>query len=98
MSWGVDGRLCLWDSESHGQIHAPISTLIARQDYPIYAVDIYSSTNDNTSTLSRLAVGGGMTPGFMGVPLYLYDVKRMQASQDKKANERDSSDAQAKAE
>jgi len=74
VSWGVDGRLCLWDSHSHGQIHAPISTLISRQDYPIYAVDISSK---DESILSRLAVGGGNEVGFLGVPLYLYDVERM---------------------
>ena len=70
----MDGRLCLWDSESHGQIHAPISTLISRQDYPIYAVDITSKDED---IFSRLAVGGGRDAGFLGVPLYLYDVERM---------------------
>ena len=65
VSWGVDGRLCLWDSHSHGQIHAPISTLISRRDYPIYAVDISHSV---------LAVGGGRDSGFLGVPLYLFNV------------------------
>lgn len=65
VSWGVDGRLCLWDSHSHGQIHAPISTLISREDYPIYAVDISHSV---------LAVGGGRDAGFLGLPLYLYNV------------------------
>ena len=78
VSWGVDGRLCLWDSQSHGQIHAPISTLVSRQDYPIYAVDISSSTTDKSAILSRLAVGGGgADAGFIGMPLYLYDVERM---------------------
>ena len=77
VSWGVDGRLCLWDSFSHGQIHAPISTLISRQDYPIYAVDIASTKDDKI--LSRVAVGGGLEAGFLGVPLYLYDVERMPA-------------------
>ena len=77
VSWGVDGRLCLWDSLSHGQIHAPISTLVSRQDYPIYSVDI-SSPADKSAILSRLAVGGGgADAGFMGMPLYLYDVERM---------------------
>lgn len=65
MSWGVDGRLCLWDSHSHGEIHAPISTLISRQEYPIYAVDISHGV---------LAVGGGRDAGFLGVPLYVYNV------------------------
>lgn len=81
VSWGVDGRLCLWDSQSHGQIHAPISTLISRQDYPIYAVDIFSGKN---GVVSQLAVGGGLTAGFLGVPLYLYDVKRMPELNNKK--------------
>lgn len=74
VSWGVDGRLCLWDSLSHGQIHAPISTLISRPGYPIYSVDISSK---DESILSRLAVGGGDDSGFIGVPAYVYDVERM---------------------
>lgn len=77
MSWGVDGRLCLWDCESHGQIHAPISTLISRLDYPIYAVDIAPSKDADESIESRLAVGGGRDAGFIGVPLYMYNIERM---------------------
>jgi WD40 repeat protein len=65
VSCGVDGRLCLWDSHSHGQIHAPISTLISCEDYPIYAVDISHGV---------VAVGGGRDAGFLGMPLYLHNV------------------------
>lgn len=75
----MDGRLCLWDSRSQGNIRAPISTLISREDFPIYAVDIGTPSNQQDgcgegSMVSRVAVGGGRDGGFLGVPVYLYDV------------------------
>ena len=74
ISWGVDGRLCLWDSHSKGNIHAPISTLISKSDYPIYAVDISTSDTRDTEILSRIGVGGGNDGGFLGIPAFMYDV------------------------
>lgn len=65
LTWGVDGRLCLWDSFSQFNIHAPIATLVADSDYPIYAVDVQDS---------YIAVGGGGGEAtFLGVPVHLYD-------------------------
>jgi hypothetical protein len=66
ISWGVDGSLCMWDSWGHGNIHSPISVLRSDSEYPIYAVEI---TND------CIGVGGGSEGGFMGVPVFLYNVE-----------------------
>ena len=67
LTWGVDGRLCLWDSFSSGNIHAPIATLISNGSYPIYAVDALDSC---------IAVGGGGgEASFLGVPVLIYDIK-----------------------
>ena len=79
MSWGVDGKLCVWDSKSEGEIAEPLSVLVSKPDYPIYAVDVAScnSGKDNgkkSNPLSRIAVGGGKEGGFIGIPLLIYDV------------------------
>jgi WD40 repeat protein len=66
ISWGVDGSLCLWDSWGHGNVQSPISVLRSDGEYPIYAVEI---TND------CIGVGGGSEGGFMGVPVFLYNVQ-----------------------
>jgi WD40 repeat protein len=81
LSWGVDGRLCLWDSHSHGQIHQPLSTLVAKSsEYPIFAVDIREvkdGEGEGESKLTaRIAAGGGTEGGFVGVPVYLFDVTK----------------------
>ena len=47
LTWGVDGKLCLWDSHSQDQIHKPLDTLISRPEYPLYAVDITKNDNDD---------------------------------------------------
>ena len=89
ISWGVDGRLCLWDSHSKGNIHAPISTLISKNDYPIYAVDISSSDTQDPEILSRIGVGGGTDGGFLGIPAFMYDVtqdkRRIDMAEEKKS-------------
>jgi len=79
VSWGIDGRLCLWDSRSQGNIGAPLNTLVAKNDdYPIYAIDMFhggnNNDNNNNKEVSRMAVGGGREGGFLGIPLYLYDI------------------------
>ena len=68
LTWGVDGRLCLWDSFSQGNINAPIATLVANTDYPIYAVDAQPS-------YVAVGGGGGGEASFLGVPVMLYDTK-----------------------
>ena len=90
ISWGVDGRLCLWDSHSDSNIHAPLSTLVAKSDYPIYAVDIdthHSTGNGDSKRIARIGCGGGGGGdgvGFLGVPVYLFDVTRGHESSMKK--------------
>jgi len=92
MSWGVDGRLCLWDSHSFGQIHSPMAILVDRSDYPIFAVDKLEivrkskangnvGANENGYDISCIAVAGGRDGGFLGIPVYLYDVKRHKRAQ-----------------
>jgi hypothetical protein len=63
ISWGVDGRLCLWDSYLLGNVNAPIAVLKHDSEYPIYAVELSKNC---------VAVGGGSEGGFIGVPLHLY--------------------------
>lgn len=80
LSWGVDGRLCLWDSHSDCNIHAPISTLVVKSDYPLYAVDVDMHHSDigegDSQRIARIGCGGGGfgDPGFLGVPAYLFEV------------------------
>ena len=64
-SWGVDGRLCLWDSYALGNIYSPIAMLKNDPEYPIYAVDVSGR---------HVAVGGGSDGGFIGTPVYLFDI------------------------
>lgn len=64
LSWGVDGRLCVWDGYSQGNIHAPIATLVSKAEYPIYAVDVQDSC---------IAAGGGSETSFLGMPVQIYD-------------------------
>jgi len=40
LSWGADGKLCVWNSKMKGHINSPISTLTSDSSYPIYAVDV----------------------------------------------------------
>jgi hypothetical protein len=80
VTWGVDGRLCVWNSWCSGQIHSPIAILVDCSDYPIYAVDTSALDQTQESETSelftgvRLAVGGGREGGFLGIPAHLYDV------------------------
>jgi len=57
MSWGVDGKLCLWDSSLSGQVNSPISVLACNGDYPIYALDLSIDTTRETNELYHLAFG-----------------------------------------
>ena len=63
VSWSVDGSLCLWDSHSQGNVHAPIAVLRSDAKYPIYAVELSKDT---------IAICGGEGEGgFIGMPVYL---------------------------
>jgi len=74
LSWGVDGKICMWDSFSQGQIGAPICVLVSNQEYPIYAVDIFEAKdNADYKNKSSICVGGGNEGGFIGVPASLHN-------------------------
>mmetsp|Transcript_23668 Transcript_23668/g.42338 ORF Transcript_23668/g.42338 Transcript_23668/m.42338 type:complete len:401 (-) Transcript_23668:142-1344(-) len=80
MTWGVDGKVCVWDSFSVGEVLSPLCTLISHSDYPIYALDIVTDNGENSKAQAgemqkvHIAVGGGSEGGFLGLPAYLYDV------------------------
>lgn len=79
LSWGVDGRLCLWDSNSEGEIHRPIATLISKSDYPIYAADVCEEgDNKKKPSLTRIALGGGAEGGFLGISAFVYDINEQE--------------------
>ena len=86
MSWGMDGRLCVWDAMLLGNVPSPIAVLKHDEKYPIFAVQVTSKQNDHdlqSSSPTRIAVGGGPSEGgFIGVPLYLYDITRMPSIRD----------------
>ena len=68
LSWGIDGRLCVWDSYIRGNIRSPIAILEQSTDYPIYAVDV-------SKDYRQLSLAGGDGENFIGNPFYLYDTK-----------------------
>lgn len=72
LTWGVDGKVCVWDSCSQGMVTSPICTLVSKSSYPIYALDCIRSKEISGSE-KCLAIAGGSEGGFVGVPVYLYD-------------------------
>jgi len=79
MTWGVDGKVCVWDSFSVGEVVSPLCTLISHANYPIYALDITDDemkSKDQAADTQKvcIAVGGGADSGFLGMPAYLYDL------------------------
>jgi hypothetical protein len=69
VSWGVDGRLCLWDSRVKGEIKEPLAVLLDKGfDYPIYCV--------NMQRKMIAVAGGGNEGGFLGIPVFLYDYEK----------------------
>lgn len=84
ISWGVDGRLCLWDSFSTDEIDRPLAVLLHKPEYPIYAVDLMQD--------AFIAVGGGTGDGggFVGIPVHLYKFPpKEKASPDTLSKDRD---------
>jgi len=67
LSWGVDGKICLWYSQSQGNIYDPIAILRENKDYPIYAAEVSHSE-------LNVVVGGGNEGGVIGVPVHFYVV------------------------
>jgi hypothetical protein len=80
LTWGVDGKVCLWDSNSIGEVCSPLCTLISQPEYPIYALDLTVGRKNTDDSVEQerqalhMAIGGGSDGGFFGVPVYLYDI------------------------
>ncbi len=95
LSWGVDGRLVLWDSFSQGQVRAPLAILKSYNDggdeNDHHGDSTTSTTTTNTknpypiytvdvSDTSVAVGGGGNDGGFLGIPVHLYDLWRASAA------------------
>jgi WD40 repeat protein len=65
LSWGVDGRICAWDSRTEGEADGPLSVLLHKPEYPVYAVSLRPD--------GLAAAGGGSDESFVGIPVYFYD-------------------------
>eukprot|EP00977_Amphora_coffeiformis_P008709 scaffold1982_cov93-Amphora_coffeaeformis.AAC.31 len=64
VSWGIDGRLCVWEPTSEGNVEEPVATLVDDADYPLYAVAMCKD--------KLVAAGGGSDGGLIGIPVHLY--------------------------
>lgn len=53
-----------------------MSILVANEDYPVYAVDAtnWKQEIEEGKCMAHIAVGGGRESGFLGNPLYIYDI------------------------
>ncbi len=76
LSWGVDGKICMWYAQSQGNIYDPVAILREDSNYPIYAAAL-SGTEEN------LVVGGGSDGGFIGVPLHFYNIPPLEEGKPK---------------
>jgi hypothetical protein len=85
VSWGVDGKLCMWYSNSYGNIYDPVATLKNDTDYPIYAVEISQSERN------VVVCGGNGESGFIGTPIHLYNIPPVEAAIQTEKEEADSS-------
>lgn len=66
MTYGADGKVCVWDSYSTGDVHSPICTLISRSDYPIYALDIASTGEGGATSTTMANATNGTSAGSTG--------------------------------
>ena len=72
LSWGSDGRLCLWDGQSDEELDAPLAVLRDFEDeYPIYTVAMAEQPTHRCITIA----GGGAVGGFLGIPAYMVDLE-----------------------
>ena len=67
LSWGMDGRLLVWDATQHGTVTDPDATLLDNADYPLFSVAI---------SRDRIVTGGGKEEDGIivsgGVPFHSY--------------------------
>lgn len=68
LSWGVDGRLCVWEMSSQSSVDHPVATLVDDPDYPLYAVAF--------SKERLVTAGGGSDGGLIGIPVHMYALKK----------------------
>lgn len=73
LTWGVDGKVCVWDSTSKGMVTSSMCRLVSNPNYPVYALD-YTRSKESSDSRSCLAIAGGSEGGFVGVPLHMYDI------------------------
>ncbi|KAL7531572.1 hypothetical protein ACHAWF_003826 [Thalassiosira exigua] len=76
MTYGADGKVCVWDSYSVGDVRSTMCTLVSLHDYPIYVLDIASGGGAGArGKKTYMAVAGGGADGmYLGVPAYIYDI------------------------
>jgi WD40 repeat protein len=74
ITWGSDGRLCLWDGKVAEEVDAPLCMLLDNEDYPIYGVDLSTTTKNDSKSVTLTIAGGGAIGGFLGVPVFLQDI------------------------
>ncbi len=80
LSWGVDGKICMWYAQSQGNIYDPVAILREDSGYPVYAAAL-SASEEN------LVVGGGSDGGFIGVPLHFYNIPPLEEAKSKAVKE-----------
>ena len=69
LSWGMDGRLLVWDAGKYGNVTQPEATLLDNAEYPLYSV---------ATSRERIATGGGkVDEGIVtiGVPVHSYRLR-----------------------
>jgi WD40 repeat protein len=77
LSWGVDGRVCAWDSRSQQEVYEPLAVLVEKLDFPIFAMEVRCRPNGG----GVIAVAGGSSGkvGILGIPVFLYNVPDLEA-------------------
>ena len=54
LSWGIDGKVCLWDARANGNINTPMAVLVSKPDYPVFSVDIAKATKGPAATAEQV--------------------------------------------
>uniref|UniRef100_A0A7S4JFF3 Anaphase-promoting complex subunit 4 WD40 domain-containing protein n=1 Tax=Odontella aurita TaxID=265563 RepID=A0A7S4JFF3_9STRA len=81
LSWGSDGKLCIWDSSAIGQVGTPLSVLLSQQNASLFAVDIAFTEKEEVDSSGKtslkdktVALAGSSDVSFLGVPVQLFDL------------------------
>ena len=70
ISWGVDGRIALWDAQAVDELDAPIATLQNDPEYPVFNLDYHADSRQIA------VVGGAGDGGFIGIPTFIFDLEK----------------------